>query len=147
MPRPTGLRIVELPRRKKLAVRARKPKKRKRSRTNLVKALDTQFSLYIRKRFGSQCYTCQNKGKMQCGHYVSRSVRGLRWNEDNARPQCYGCNIMHGGRPIDFREHLIEELGEVRVLEMEQLRHKIVKFNDAQLAIMTEFYTRKNAEL
>jgi hypothetical protein len=114
------------------------PVKRMKSRTSLTKALDAIVSQYVRTKAADKsgwvaCYTCPSKlpiKKMQNGHYVSRSVRSLRWEEDNCRPQCYGCNVMHGGRPIDFRENLVNELGESKVKELEAKRKELFKPSD-----------------
>ena len=110
----------------------RKPQKRKRG--SLVKALDTVFSIYVRQSHAINglvaCYTCPTIApikKMQNGHYVSRSIRILRWSEDNCRPQCMGCNVFHGGRIITFRENLVKELGEDSVQFLEASRHTIFK--------------------
>jgi hypothetical protein len=37
---------------------------------------------------------------------------------------------MHGGRPIDFRENLVNELGESKVKELEAKRKELFKPSD-----------------
>jgi len=133
--------------RSKLRSGARKPKKR--SRTSLVSKLDQILSLFVRLSFADkngfvQCYTCPNKKhykKMQNGHYITRSIRNTRWRIDNCRPQCYGCNIMHGGNPITFRENLVKELGEGAVLFLEHCRHTLFKPDNEWLQDEINFYT------
>ncbi len=96
------------------------------------------------------CYTCGRIypiAKMQNGHYVSRSVRILRWSEDNCRPQCYGCNVMQGGQPITFRENLIKELGQDWVLGIEISRHSIFKPSDEWLQKQILKYEEKTKAL
>lgn len=142
----------KMPSRTRVKFKAKKvpvKKKKKPSRTNLVKKLDAIFSTWTRTRFASEngmvkCYTCDKTApikSMQNGHYVSRSVRKLRWEPDNCRPQCYGCNVMHGGNPITFRENLVKELGETYVLELESLRHELFSPSDEWLSEQITTYT------
>lgn len=38
---------------------------------------------------------------MQNGHYVSRSVNALRYDERNCHPQCLACNVfLHGAMDV-----------------------------------------------
>lgn len=130
--------------RKRLKVK-RKRRNLVPSRSKLIKALDAIFSRYIRNKYGTTCYTCGKVGQMQNGHYISRSVRSTRWEEDNCRPQCYGCNIMHGGRPIDFREHLIKDFGEDWVKFLENKRHTLFNPSDEWILLKTTEYQNKLA--
>lgn len=134
---------------RKFTSKKKKPAKRKIKRSTLVNKLDAIFSTWTRTRFASEngmvkCYTCDKTApikSMQNGHYVSRSVRKLRWEPDNCRPQCYGCNVMHGGNPITFRENLVKELGETYVLELESLRHELFSPSDEWLSEQITTYT------
>lgn len=126
------------------------PKKSKKpSRSILVSKLDAVVSTYVRTFYADEqgnvsCYTCPKIApikSMQNGHYVSRSVRSLRWVLDNLRPQCYGCNVMHGGQPITFRENLIKELGEHEVLLLEAKRHELFSPTDEWLQDKINVYT------
>lgn len=126
----------------------KKPATRRIKRSTLVNKLDAVMSTWNRTRYSVDgvvtCYTCPKKApikSMQNGHYVSRSVRKLRWEPDNMRPQCYGCNVMHGGQPITFRENLIKELGEEYVLSLESLRHELFSPSDEWLQQQIEAYT------
>lgn len=133
---------------------ARKRHTRRPKRSNLVKKLDEVFSQWIRLSHAKNglvnCYTCNKTGEvkhMQNGHYVSRAVRSLRWDESNCRPQCYGCNVMQGGQPITFRENLVKELGEPAVLCLEQARHILFTPTDEWLLKQIELYTTKVGSL
>ena len=88
---------------KKPAKRNSKPKKRKeKTQAQLKKELDRVFSIYIRtiqsdENGENTCYTCGKAGTiktMQCGHFVSRQYLATRWNVDNCRIQCAGCNLF-----------------------------------------------------
>ena len=128
---------------KKASKRAKtaKPKKKPPTLSKLKRETDRLFSLYIRAKYPKVCYTCGATGKtLQCGHFVSRSYLATRWTEDNARQQCVGCNIWGRGKPLDFEEHLIEEIGAVKVADLKRLRHTLIKAN-------RKFYEEKIGEL
>jgi hypothetical protein len=54
---------------------------------------------------------------------------------------------MHGGRPIDFRINLCEELGEKRVKELEAMRFQISKPPQSLLEEKIDLYTHSLKEL
>ena len=99
--------------------------RKQKSLSQLKKELDKVFSLYIRATYPKRCYTCGREGTLQCGHFVARSYLATRYDEDNCRPQCVGCNIFGGGKPLDFEENLIKEIGRVRVDLLKKARHEI----------------------
>ncbi len=126
-----------------------KPKTRSKvkSITKLMKECDAIFSRKVRRvDIGEefiQCFTCEkafSKKKVHCGHYLSRYYKAARWNEDNCRPQCMMCNMWRKGEPIVFRQKLINEIGEARVLAVEALR-------DAPIKLSREFLEEKLVEL
>ncbi len=134
---------------------SKRPKKAKKPLVSrLIKKCDSAFSIYMRTKYSINgtcfCFTCNHpmpiKGA-QNGHYVSRSVKILRWHEDNARPQCFGCNVMHGGRPIDFRENLIAEIGEDRVKQLESRRKELFRPSREYLLELISDYTARLAML
>lgn len=102
--------------------------------SKLIKKADSLFSIQVRNRMASgdinMCYTCRNFfpiKSLHAGHYLSRRFKVARWNEDNARPQCFACNIMRKGDPIKFRNNLIQEIGAERVEAVEALRDAPIK--------------------
>lgn len=108
------------------------------------KELDRVFSIYIRGKFPKECYTCRKTDvTLQCGHFVSRQYLMTRWEEDNCRPQCVGCNMFGNGKPLDFEERLKEELGEKRVEDMKKSRHQMLKVDIPWYQEQIEHY--KNA--
>ena len=145
------MEIVTIKRKPRKSIKRTFKKKKRVSRTNLVAKLDAAVSLWVRTKYADEngmvkCYTCPKTlpiAKMQNGHYVSRAVRSTRWNEENMRPQCFGCNIMQGGQPITFRENLVKELGETMVLFVEELRHTLFKPTDAWLLQQIQEYGDK----
>lgn len=101
--------------RKLKVVKVKKPKKKTTSQ--LKKKLDEIFSRYIRLKHSkddgkSSCYTCgveKHWRELQNGHFISRSYLATRFNEDNCRPQCVGCNVFGGGRQVVFGSKLEAE--------------------------------------
>ena len=123
-----------------------KKRQKAKSLSQLKKALDGVFSLWVRKSGNGRCYTCgrlvgANGG--QAGHFISRSYLATRWDEDNVRQQCVGCNVFGGGKPLDFEEHLREEIGNKRVDDLKKRRHQIVKMSRAEYETRIEYYKRK----
>lgn len=94
-----------------------KPKKKKKKTVSkLKKELDKVFSEYIRRKYAkngkTNCYTCSRLlewQQIQCGHFVSRQHLSTRYDEENCRPQCVGCNVFGGGRVSTFANNLENE--------------------------------------
>lgn len=89
----------------------------------LEKELDSVFSLFIRLRgsweiCGERVNTCYTCGKMfpvkllDCGHYHSRSVMSLRYDERNGRPQCQNCNRYLSGNRAVYEANLLKDHGQ-----------------------------------
>jgi len=119
-------------RRRKTAPRRRvKAKKVKLpSLSKLKRETDRLHSLFIRDKYPKECYTCGAKGKtLQCGHFISRLYLATRWEEDNTRPQCVGCNIWGNGKVLDFEERLFKEIGPERVQALKDKRKELWKLN------------------
>lgn len=108
---------------------------KKKTTSQLKKELDKWFSLYIRNKYAKNgmctCYTCgavKDIKHIQNGHFVSRSYLATRFDEDNCRPQCVGCNLFGGGKPFEFEERLKKEIGEEKVEAMKRRRNDITKY-------------------
>ncbi len=123
---------------KKVSKKTTAPKKPKsKTQAQLKKILDSVFSVYIRKKYANSngevaCFTC---GKVmpwqhiQNGHFISRAYLATRFHEDNCRPQCVGCNVFGGGKPLDFEDNLKKELSNDYVESIKKLRHSSVKYD------------------
>lgn len=119
---------------------------KKPSRKNIVKRLDSIFSKYIRQKYAKngvvKCFTCDREypiKSIQNGHFMSRKNYATRWDEDNCRPQCYGCNVMQQGQQYIFAQRLGKEKAE----QMYLLSKKTVKFSNDDLLDMLEEYKEK----
>tara|TARA_R110002012_G_scaffold73347_1_gene186998 strand:- start:2846 stop:3244 length:399 start_codon:yes stop_codon:yes gene_type:complete len=123
---------------------------KKLTRTKLIKKLDAIFSEYIRRKYADKngivkCYTCNKraywKGEgMQNGHFISRSSRILRWNEQNCRPQCYACNCMRYGQNYIFAMNLNTEYGYDIAAELLQKSRQLIKQTDYELEDLIKRY-------
>lgn len=113
----------------------KKPKENKETITSLKKKLDTVFSIYARNFYSdssgnTECYTCGKKGTvktMQCGHFHSRSHLSVRWDLDNVRNQCAGCNVFKHGNYIVYTMKLYNEIGPFDFIDLEQKKNKEFK--------------------
>lgn len=125
------------------------------STTILKKKLDTIFSTYIRLKYADEdlnvkCFTCDkvyHYKKIQNGHFYSRSILSLRWDEQNCRPQCYGCNIAKSGNYIEYYKRLEKEIGKGGMEYLEYKRHQVKKMGKLDYQIYIDTYTQKVADL
>tara|TARA_R110002012_G_scaffold228558_1_gene400949 strand:+ start:2588 stop:2980 length:393 start_codon:yes stop_codon:yes gene_type:complete len=121
---------------------------KKKSRKNIVKRLDTVFSLYIRLREANneivECYTCGKishyKKGMQCGHFQSRKFYATRWDVDNARNQCYACNVMKYGEQYKFGLKLDKECGKGTAERLMIKSRQTVKYSNDDLESLITYY-------
>ena len=127
---------------------------KKRKRSLIVKQLDKVFSEYIRRKDVNlddfvDCFTCGRSyhwKKIQAGHFMSRARYSTRWDEENVRPQCYGCNVMQQGRQFEFAKNLDKESqGKADAMHVASLQ--TVKFADYELEEMIEDYKQKLNEI
>ena len=116
--------------------RAKEKKARKKVKKKSVKKIslkkekekaDKIMSIYIRLRDcyettatfeQGRCYTCGDLfdfDALQNGHFESRRYNNTRFDEDNCRIQCYGCNCMKNGNYIEYTKKMLKEVGEEAV--------------------------------
>lgn len=83
------------------------------------------FQKWVRKRDKDlPCISCGNTGDRlwDGGHYKkSELYRGVIFNEDNVHKQCRKCNSYLDGNEANYRNGLVERIGEKRVKALEQL--------------------------
>lgn len=137
MPRKDLVKIVVMPpRRKKSPKKASSPSK-------LKKELDRVFSLFVRQYHAKRCFTCgKETNLLQCGHFIPRSYLATRWDFDNCRPQCVGCNIWGRGKLLDFEDNLIKEIGLDRVTALKQKRREVWKLKPEWYVHQINKYTQ-----
>jgi hypothetical protein len=89
----------------------------KPSISKLKKKADAIFSQYIRLKNSDwrgycTCYTCgkiSHYKKLQCGHFEKRGNNATRYDEENCRVQCVGCNVFQAGNYPIFSHKLDQE--------------------------------------
>lgn len=94
--------------------------------------LDRWFSFYIRLRDKGVCFTCGNKKywkQQQNGHYVSRGVLSLRFDEKNCNCQCAGCNIFKNGNMDEYAVRLQKKYGPKILEQLNKEKYKVVKYD------------------
>ena len=125
---------------------------RKVSRKNLIKKLDSVFSLYIRRRHAkndiAQCYTCGKKDhykKLQNGHFMSRKSYATRWDETNCQVQCVKCNMFEQGMSYVFGLNLNKQFGEGTAEALLKKSKEILKLsNDEVVSLITKYENKLN---
>lgn len=116
------------PLRAKTSLKAKKPglklrssstKMSKKSVAQLKKLADKHWSTYIRLRDAGpdgygECISCgvrKHWKELQCGHFVSRRVSALRFDELNTNAQCVSCNMFKQGEQYGYSKGLDAKYG------------------------------------
>lgn len=77
---------------------------------------------------------------------MSRARYATRWDEENCRPQCYGCNVMQQGQQFIFAKNLDKEsVGKADAMHVASLQ--TVKFQNWELEEMITDYKQKIEQL
>lgn len=130
-----------------LKIGAKRKTRKRRKRKNIVKGLDTIFSIYIRRRNADskgmvKCVTCGCKKhwkEVHAGHFISRRFYATRWDEDNVQVQCPSCNIARQGEQYVYGCWLNSQCDGLADKLVEQSK-KVVKFTDKRLEELTAYY-------
>lgn len=140
-------------------IKVRKENKAKNQEFNEKKLMylaDKYFSRYIRLKFSLDgnctCYTCGTIKpilEVDNGHFMKRVHKATRYHENNCRPQCKTCNgnIKHNGKQIEFKEHLVNEIGEDMVEKIEKLSKTSIQANHIFYKNTADYYRVKTNEL
>lgn len=131
-------------------------KKQEFNQKGLMQLADTYFSRYIRLKSSVNgkctCYTCgaiKDIKEVDNGHYMKREHKATRYHENNCRPQCKTCNgdTKHNGKQIEFRENLVNEIGEQKVIDIEKLSKTSIKANHFFYKGISDYYREKVNEM
>jgi len=117
--------------------------------------LDAIFSKYIRLSHADDdgfctCYTCGNRlhwTKIQNGHLFSRGRLSTRFDPDNCRPQCYGCNVAGKGNYQEYFPRMLREIGPEKLEELERKSKEFGKITTMLYQVAIEVYTEKVKKL
>lgn len=101
----------------------------------------------IRASYPDTCYTCGatqlalKPVNWQTGHMLAKASVGayLKYDLRVLRPQCYLCNIRHGGRGADFIENMRRIEGDDYVEQILHDRQKIVKAIDHYIYLLEKY--------
>lgn len=107
-------------------------KKKAKSISWLKKEADRVFSIWIRNR-DKRCVTCGNRNNLQNGHYVSRSINILRYDERNCNAQCVGCNVFKRGNMDEYALFMIRTYGEAILSELGAIKRQLHQFSRQEL--------------
>lgn len=120
-------------------------KKGKQKISKIQRTLWELCKQIIRKRHGNVCYTCGQTGLVgsnwHTGHLWAKASLGaiLKYDLRVLRPQCYNCNINHGGAGADFYKKLLNEIGVNEMVKLELDRQKTVKAYDHYLELIEKY--------
>ncbi len=105
--------------------------------------------MIIRNKYPDTCYTCEatnlslRPANWQTGHMLAKASVGARLKYDLRvlRPQCYLCNIRHGGRGADFVEKMRRIEGNEYVDQIYRDKKIIVNAYDYYMGLLAEYKT------
>lgn len=125
--------------------------KKKPSLSALECKLDKVFSEYVRRKHADaggtvQCVTCPKLmfwKDADCGHWIKRQHRSVRWDERNVGPQCTRCNHFMGGAQDEFSLHVIGQHGIEAYSELLKLKHQVKKYTRPDLEALIDEYKQK----
>lgn len=113
---------------------------------DLVKAAQIVFNKFIRIRDkDKRCISCkQFPKKVNAGHFWNANNHwNVRFDEDNVHVQCERCNSYLSGNLIEYRHHLIQKIGVVRFVKLEEKARITRKFTKDELREIIKTYKNK----
>lgn len=119
---------------------------KKQGVAQLKKKADKYWSIYVRRRDAddkgyADCITCGKTyhwKKIQCGHFVKRSVSLLRYDEENTNAQCVGCNMFKHGEQYAYSKALDKKYGAGTADKLWEQRFTTHKFKTHELESIIE---------
>jgi len=115
---------------------------------------DKLFSTYIRFKNAPKgyckCITCgkiEPPEDMDAGHYISRGVKTLRFDERNVHPQCRKCNRFGEGVKDEYALALIKLYGPDILDELNKEKQGFKIYTVLELKEMRKEYRKLIKEL
>ena len=123
--------------------------------TKKFRTTDEAFSRLIRFRTAEgkgycKCITCGAvlpPEDMDAGHYISRGVMPLRYDERNVHPQCRTCNRFREGMKDEYALALIKLYGPDILEELKKEKESFKIYTDLELKEMRKEYRKLIKEL
>jgi hypothetical protein len=138
----------------------RKPRKprtpiEQKTKAQLERLADSEFSYNVRASAADdhgivRCVTCGKPGRitdMDCGHYITRARKSVRWDKMNTGPQCPKCNRYLNGLAHEFRRYLVGRYGEEAIRGIEDKSRMESGETRETLLIKIAFYRSANKSL
>lgn len=125
--------------------RGKLKKSSKQSISKIQRQIWQHVKRIIRKKYGNVCYTCGTTGlegsNWHTGHLLAKASLGayLKYDLRLLRPQCYKCNIHHGGAGAVFIENMRRIEGNEYVDKILQDRHVTVRAYDHYLWLLEDY--------
>lgn len=118
------------------------------------------FSKYIRLRdalkttnapFSAKCVTCGreydlNRG-LQAGHFIPGRRNSILFDERNVHAQCYGCNVMKKGNPIEYWKFMEKEYGREIIDELDAKNYTTRQIKQFEFEEIAKTYSEKLKQL
>lgn len=131
-----------------MEVAAKKHRTKDKSLPDLIRELDTVFSLFIRQRDSNtdgygKCVTCMTYDhytEMDCGHYASRKHGSTRHDEQDCAMQCKTCNRMKDGEEEKFAMAIDRRYGQGTSAALKRKAKQTLKLSRAEVKEKIEHY-------
>ena len=123
----------------------------KSERAKIEGKLDKEFSRFVRMRFADEngyvtCCTCNrfmHWKEGDCGHFMSRRHKFIRWNDWNALFQCKSCNSYRSGEQYKMAKSIDSRFGIGTAQLMDRMRHQTKKWTIGELREKLEYFKEK----
>lgn len=132
------------------------PKKKTRSKTALLRSLQTVVNLYCRVRDcygdeGAACISCSKWfpfGRGDGGHFIAQgSSSALRFDERNINFQCHRCNRFLHGNSHNYYIGMVRKYGQEVVDELMEKQHESKKWTEEEIKELRAYYQGKTNNL
>jgi hypothetical protein len=125
-------------------------KKKKLTRKDYVKQLDSIFSTYIRLRDSNKewivvcplCWARVSWKQAQNMHFITRGCWRYRYSEDNCHAGCMRCNVILHGNYIIYTRRMQNTYWIKKVDEMINNKAKLYKIPTPQFVEMIDYYSK-----
>lgn len=119
-----------------------------KSTSELKKLAQIVVNKYIRQKYSctdgtTRCFTCLrwvSTKEIDASHFISVKHQSTRFHLDNLRSCCQDCNRFQYGNLKVFRQHLVEEIGESAVEELELLSKQAKHWSKEELIEIIDKY-------
>jgi len=124
--------------------RIKKIKQDLKTSSDLKKELQTVFNHWVRLRDHDKgCISCGKpfNAKYDAGHYYSvGNYPSMRFDPLNCHGQCVHCNQYRGGNLIEYRAKLIDRIGVMEFVKLEDRRNIAKKYEKFEILELLDHY-------